>query len=219
LAEKEPDLRSRKFTLPERKRFCWLLAAVLWLLPVATEATIYRYVDDNGVIHFTNIPIDSRYQPLRPNRSPKLTGVESSAARFESYIKVAARRFDVDPLLITAVIQTESSFNCQAISQKGAQGLMQLMPETARELQVGDPFDPEDNIRGGTMYLRKMLDLFDGDLQLALAAYNAGPTRVKALGRVPRIPETIQYIERVMLNYRQYQAASPYNNLITVAYD
>jgi soluble lytic murein transglycosylase-like protein len=195
-----------------------LLMAVLscLLLPVAAAATIYRYVDENGVVHFTNMPQDNRYKPMwgAPSRRPK-----TAPADYDQYIQTSARHFRVDPLLVKAVIKTESYFDCQAVSKKGAMGLMQLMPDTARDLQVGNPFNPEENIRGGTQYLRMMLDLFGGDLQLALAAYNAGPTRVQTLGRVPRIPETLQYIDRVLRHYRQYQAASPHKKWIQVAYD
>jgi soluble lytic murein transglycosylase-like protein len=197
---------------------CLLLVAVLGclLLPVAAAATIYRYVDENGVVHFTNIPSDNRYQPMwgAPSRRPR-----SVPGDYDPFIQTSARQFRVDPLLVKAVIRTESSFNCQAVSKKGAMGLMQLMPDTARELRVGNPFNPEENIRGGTQYLRMMLDQFNGDLQLALAAYNAGPGRVQSLGRVPRIPETLQYIERVMLHYHQYQAASPHKKMVQLAYD
>jgi soluble lytic murein transglycosylase-like protein len=196
-----------------------LLVAGLWLLPATAAATIYIYVDEKGVKHFTNVPIDGRYKPLSavpPQRAQR----RLTAGDYEGHIQAAASRFRIDPLLITAVIRTESFFNCLAVSKKGAQGLMQLMPETARDMNVRDPFDPEENIRGGTRYLRKMLDMFGGDLQLALAAYNAGPERVRLLGRVPQIRETQEYIERVMKYYRHYQAAaSAGKNWVTVAYD
>ena len=117
-------------------------------------------------------------------------------------------RYQIDPLLIQAVIKAESNFDALALSCKGAQGLMQLMPGTARDMRVSDPFDPRDNINGGTRYLRKMLNIFDDDLHLALAAYNAGPEVVKNIGRIPDIPETIEYVERVLRHYRRYQVAS-----------
>ena len=106
------------------------------------------------------------------------------------YIQLAARYHQVDPLLVKAVIKAESNFDPNALSPKGAQGLMQLMPGTARDLEVDDPFDPFQNINGGTKYLRYLLDNFNGNVELSLAAYNAGPGRVAPLGAIPDIPET-----------------------------
>jgi soluble lytic murein transglycosylase-like protein len=108
-----------------------------------------------------------------------------------------------------AVIKTESDFDQFALSKTGAQGLMQLMPETARELNVLNPFNPHENIDGGTRYLRRMLDLFDGNLRLSLAAYNAGPTLVGRLQKVPRIPETIRYVKKVLAHYKKYRGSVP----------
>lgn len=110
----------------------------------------------------------------------------------------AADRYALDPILVHAVAQAESGLDPAAVSPKGAMGLMQLMPATARDLGVTDPFDPIQSIDGGCRYLRAMLDRFDGDLRLALAAYNAGPNTVSATGRVPDFPETRSYVERVL---------------------
>ena len=115
-----------------------------------------------------------------------------------------AERRGLDPLLVRAVIQVESGYNSRAVSRKGAIGLMQLMPGTAAELRVADPFDPDANIRGGTDYLRRMLDTFDNKLSLALAGYNAGPEAVRRYGGVPPYQETREYVRRVL---RLYQGA------------
>lgn len=104
----------------------------------------------------------------------------------------------LDPALVRAVVQAESGYNALAVSNKGAQGLMQLMPATALELAVARPFDPEDNLRGGTRYLRRLLERYDGDATLALAAYNAGPSAVDRYGGVPPYPETLAYVRRVL---------------------
>jgi hypothetical protein len=122
--------------------------------------------------------------------------------QWSTWIEQHAKRQRLDPRLVQAVIQVESSFDPRAVSRKGARGLMQLMPETARELEVPDSFDPEENIRGGTAYLRQMLDLFDGSLVHALAAYNAGPGAVRRHGGVPPFDETREYVRRVLTLYR-----------------
>lgn len=122
------------------------------------------------------------------------------------HINHAAHQHQLDPMLIKAVIKTESNFNPNAISPKGAQGLMQLMPGTARDLKVHDPFDVRQNIFGGAKYLRQMLDLFNGDVELCLAAYNAGPNRVAPAGIIPNIPETQAYVAKVLRHYKAYRS-------------
>lgn len=207
---------------------CWILAVSCLTVPAAqaAEGEIYRYVDKRGVVHYTNVPADRRCQTVPGTASsagqPRLTirsvpdvyhidrrslrfGASAYRSSFDHHIQQAARLHRIDPLLVKAVIKTESGFNRYAVSSKGAQGLMQLMPATARYLRVNDPFDPWQNIYGGTMYLREMLDSFNGDLRLSLAAYNAGPTTVMRTGGVPRIPETVDYVGKVMRQYRAYQ--------------
>jgi soluble lytic murein transglycosylase-like protein len=124
---------------------------------------------------------------------------------YDLEIRRVGQRYQVDPPLIKAVIQAESDFDSRAVSSRGAQGLMQLMPETARELRVDNPFNPRENIDGGTRYLRQMLDNFKGDLTLSLAAYNAGPGLVSRTGGVPQIPETVQYVNKVLKQYKEYK--------------
>ncbi len=194
---------------PLLKHSAILLLFFFSFLPIEAAAQIYTFVDRDGVVHFSNVPNDSRYKPMGAgagrSRGCKIIGPTQCA----SHIRAAARRYGVDPCLVKAVIKTESNFNCLAVSCKGAQGLMQLMPDTSRDMRVKNPFNPKENILGGTRYLRKLLDIFDGDLKLALAAYNSGPQRVRQLGRIPRISETMNYVDRVLRHYRQYKNYSP----------
>lgn len=168
-------------------------------------AVLYSFVDSSGRLHFTNVPGDPRYREVPSYQKVRKVAVQT---RFNQYIQSAAKRYRLDPELIKAVIKVESDFDPQAVSKKGAMGLMQLMPDTAREMDVGAPYEPEANILGGSRYLRKLINLFNGDLRLVLAAYNAGPSRVLANNRVPRITETENYVKRVLREYGNNQRNS-----------
>jgi len=170
-----------------------------------TKAAMYSYVDQFGRLHFTNVPADPRYK-----EDPGFDAIRKTAVqgRYGQFIRTAAERYSLDPELIRAVIKVESGFNPFAVSEKGAMGLMQLMPGTAEEMHVREPFEASDNIMGGSRYLRKMLNLFEGDLRLSLAAYNAGPNKVLKKGRVPKIPETEKYVEKVLREYGKTRAGS-----------
>ena len=186
-------------------------AAGVWLFLVLTgvppaSADIYRYRDENGVWHFTNIRTDVRYR-LYIRSYPKM-GATEYIKDYEGIIKQASQRFNVDPSLIKAVIKAESDFNHRAVSQKGAQGLMQLMPGTADAMRVDNPFNPEENIFGGTRYLSLMLSRFKNDKRLALAAYNAGPEKVEDHQGVPPYAETRSFIDRVLKYYSHYQSGA-----------
>ncbi|VBB47538.1 Transglycosylase SLT domain protein [uncultured Desulfatiglans sp.] len=167
----------------------------------AAMADIYRYVDKNGVVHFTNIKKSERYKPYI--RSGKRVAAKRPQD-YDAIIHRAARRFNLQPELIKAVIKAESDFNSRAVSNKGAQGLMQLMPPTAVDLDVMNPFDPEQNIFGGVRYLSELHKRFNNDTVLALAAYNAGPERVMECQGVPPFKETHDFIARVKKFYLQY---------------
>ncbi|MEJ2270162.1 MAG: lytic transglycosylase domain-containing protein [Desulfobulbaceae bacterium] len=141
-------------------------------------------------------------QKLSKELYEKIDNEIAEQVRYSSFINAAAKRYNLTPELIQAIIKIESSFNPFAISERGAMGLMQLMPETAKEMNVESPFEAEENIMGGSRYLRKLHDLFAGDLQLVLAAYNAGPNRIlKNNHRIPRIPETEEYVKKVLQEY------------------
>lgn len=192
-----------------------LLLALFVLWPQTGLATIYKCVDSSGGVRFTDTLESKLCAPvsLRGNGSaiakekvvPDNATLKSRAAKYEKIIHYYGVRYNIDPNLIRAVIRTESAFNAKAVSHRGAIGLMQLMPATAKELEVSDPFDPEQNIKGGTRYLRSLLNTFEQDLRLALAAYNAGPTIVLKEMAVPRFPETVEYIKRVLTYYQQYR--------------
>jgi soluble lytic murein transglycosylase len=143
--------------------------------------------------------VDRRFVPLKKRSRKRTPRVRS----YDSLIFHTAQEQRVPPALVKAVIAAESHFNPQAVSPKGAQGLMQLMPATARDLGVSDPLEARDNVRGGTRYLRRLMDRY-GDLSRALAAYNAGPTAVDRYGGIPPYPETRQYVDRVLTYYRRY---------------
>ena len=170
-------------------------------------ADIYRYVDKNGVWHFTNVPTQGRYRLfIKTGRNRSAGYVKRYIKTYESIIAGAANRFGVESSLIKAVIKAESDFDHYAVSRCGAQGLMQLMPQTADDMEVKDPFNPAENIFGGTRYLKMMLTRFNNNLALALSAYNAGPENVEKYHDVPPFPETRAFIKRVLRYYRIYKA-------------
>lgn len=176
-------------------------------IPMPCHADIYRYVDKNGTLHFTNVPTGGQYTVYMKEEPPPRVGpaVEPFVGGdLDRIILKNSSLFGLEEALVRAVIKAESNYDARAVSKKGAQGIMQLIPETAREMNVGDPFNPDDNIRGGSRYLRQMLDQF-GSLELALAAYNAGPGAVKKHGGVPPYQETRQYVDKVKRYLRQYR--------------
>lgn len=192
----------------------WILCSVLvWavvLLGITpVNADIYKYEDAEGVLHFTDAPTDRRFKvfmrDIKKDRqlrtSFRLSNCGRDPKEFEPIINSCAMEYGVDKSLVKAVIHAESGYNPNAVSPKGAAGLMQLMPKTAQGLKVSNSFDPAENIRGGVRYLRFLLDTFKGDVQLALAAYNAGLSKVAKYGGIPPYEETRNYVTKVM-NYR-----------------
>ncbi len=207
------------------KNFYWflflLVAPVIPGIPNEVGADIFRFQDEKGVVYFTNVPSGSKFQlfykeydksrtSAPAKGSPKTFSSKSSNLNnlplLTPHIDEASQQYGIDPKLIQAVIHVESNFDPQAISPKGAQGLMQLMPQTARDLQVSDVFSPKENINGGTRYLRYLLDLFNQDITLALAAYNAGPEKVNQYRGVPPYQETRIYVQKVTQIYNQLRS-------------
>ena len=180
-----------------------LIAGLLSMVAAsAAEAQIYSWRDAQGRLVLSDRPEDPSALTVGVGRSGAVRTTRAvlarGARRYGALIDRHASAIGVRPDLVSAVIQVESAFNPRAVSSKGAQGLMQLMPATARDLGVTDPFDPDQNIRGGVTYLRRLLDRYDDNEELALAAYNAGPSAVERYGnQVPPYHETRQFIGRV----------------------
>ncbi|HLU67384.1 MAG TPA: lytic transglycosylase domain-containing protein [Kofleriaceae bacterium] len=211
-------------------------AVALGLGAASAQAEFYRYVDDQGVVHLTDSPTSRSFAKYRPALHGSGKGIQLIARRssilglgrreirytppapgragrpepssYDALIERMAARYDVPAALIKAVVKTESNFQRHAVSRKGAQGLMQLMPGTAADLGVEDAFSAEQNVRGGTRYLRAMMDRY-GDWRHALAAYNAGPGAVDQYGGIPPYRETREYVERVLHYYRRYDGDFP----------
>jgi soluble lytic murein transglycosylase-like protein len=196
----------------DRGRF-WLLAGI-WLSVLApAHAQIYAGTDAGGAVVLSNFQTSETPDmviaaPAAPALAPAAAEIAKAAVpsdaatrveQFKPMIQQVAQETSVSPLLLNAVIAVESAYDARAVSHKGAQGLMQLMPQTAQRFGVRDAFDPMQNVRGGALYLKWLLDYFDGNLRLALAGYNAGENEVVRAGyRIPPIKETRDYVPRVL---------------------
>ena len=199
-----------------------VVAILLVVLCGTARADIYGFVDENGVAHLSNTPLDHRYYLFKKESRPALLpGTDDAMAslpvaaprrttrvnpadrkHYTPLISAVAREHQLDPALLHAVITIESGYNPKARSPKGAIGLMQLMPHTARRYEVADIWDPGENVRGGARYLRDLLAAFNNNLSLALAAYNAGEGAVAHYGnKIPPFAETLSYVPRVLQQY------------------
>lgn len=193
-------------------RIAMVLLAVAGPLAYSADAGIYAFIDSSGQIFLSNVPDDGRYQRLDPPaasvaevREPRgRVEPENAGPPYGDMITRVAALHGIEAALLHAVIWVESRYNAEAVSRRGAGGLMQLMPATAKRYGVADVFDPVENIRGGAQYLAHLLKLFDDDLHLALAAYNAGENAVLKHGRrVPPYPETAAYVPKVVEIYNK----------------
>jgi soluble lytic murein transglycosylase-like protein len=189
-----------------------VIAAVFWVccFPLGARADIYKYVDEEGVIHLTNVPTeaDVNYTLVMKERPVHFNlPANVPMTKYDDAIAKAAKKYNIDTALVKAVIKAESNFNHKAVSPKGAGGLMQLMPATASSLQVPDVFHPEQNIEGGCRYLRYLLNLYSGNVSLALAAYNAGERAVARYNSIPPYRETRNYVQHVLDLFDHYGAS------------
>lgn len=190
-----------------------MMAGIWFSLPVSAQARIVASVGAGGKIVYVNGDSPrarhrSTISPASASSSGRSAGDKASSRpltvtspQLDRIVREAAARHDLDPALVKAVISTESGWNPYAVSPKGAMGLMQLIPATAKRFGVGNPYDPAQNVEGGTAYLKSLLDRYHGNLKESLAAYNAGPTAVDESGGIPWYPETRRYVRKVTNAY------------------
>jgi len=209
---KSPDSSARP-TASKRTRM--LLSGVGGLaistMAATGHADIYKQVDADGTISFTSRPAQGAKLYAAERKAPVFMPSDDSPERFsryDEYIRQAATLYQIPEELVRAVIRVESDFDPRAVSPANARGLMQLVPETAERMMVTDSFDPRQNIFGGVRYLRVLANLFNGDIQLTIAAYNAGEGAVMRYGGIPPYQETQDYVVKVLGNYRQYRTQS-----------
>jgi soluble lytic murein transglycosylase-like protein len=202
-------------------RFLALMVIIVVSIMVCNPvlADIFVYIDKEGVMHFSNAPTHSRYRVyMKENSSspaPVVRRLKPDTDKYDHLIAESCRLHGVDFALVKAVIRAESSFDPYAISSKGAEGLMQLMPDTSKRLNVANPFDPQENIRGGVRYLKYLMGRFNNDLKLSLAAYNAGETTVAQVNGIPNYRETKNYVVEVLRYYQEYQKKAPISKVTT----
>jgi soluble lytic murein transglycosylase len=188
------------------KIFVFSAIFILTAAVSSVHADIYMYIDENGVMHFTNTPTSNQHDyKVYLKEKTAVSGKFYNTNKYDRFISDASREFGVDSRLLKAMIKAESDFDPRAISKKGAMGLMQIMPENFKMLDLKNPFDPWENIKAGARYFKRLHERFNGKLALSLAAYNAGPTAVDRYKNIPPYQETEEYVRRVLRYYRTFK--------------
>ncbi len=182
----------------------FLFMSVFFLNQTESAADIFMSVDHNGNLHYTNIPVAGKGRLYFKEQKINSLALHSHT-KYDHIIKKASKKHKISFALVKAMIKVESDFCLKAVSKAGAMGLMQIMPKNFKSLEINDPFDPMENINGGTFYIKYLLEKFKGDLSLALAAYNAGPNAVLKHKSIPPFFETKQFVKRVMKYYCTYK--------------
>jgi len=190
----------RRFSVMVDPCFSILVLGVLLIIPSKSLGDIYRFIDKNGVVRFTNVPTEPGGELIIKEKR-----FDPRSIKYEHLISKISKKYMMDDSLVKAVIRVESNFDTNAVSKAGAIGLMQLMPETAKDLRVSDPFDPEQNIEGGVRYLKYLIDRFEDNLPVAIAAYHAGEGAVKKYNGIPPFDSTQRYVEMVLKQFKKYK--------------
>ena len=190
----------RRFSVMVDLCFSILVLGVLLIIPSKSLGDIYRFIDKNGVVRFTNVPTEPGGELIIKEKR-----FDPRSIKYEHLISKISKKYMMDDSLVKAVIRVESNFDTNAVSRAGAIGLMQLMPETAKDLKVSDPFDPEQNIEGGVRYLKYLIDRFGDNLPVAIAAYHAGEGVVKKYNGIPPFDSTQRYVEMVLKQFKKYK--------------
>ena len=177
-----------------------VILGVLFIFTHGIYADIYKFTDEKGVVHFTNVPTHSKWKLIIKEKR-----FDPRSIKYQPLISKVSKKYALDDALIRAIIRVESNFNPKAVSTAGAQGLMQLMPKTAEELEVKNPFNPEENVEGGVKYFKYLLDRFDDNIPFAIAAYHAGESSVRKYDGIPPYDSTQKFVKMVLKYFDQYK--------------